>query len=341
MAKTKTSTTPTTTRATEHGASAMGARHIRPGATHSPELDLAYALGRGCVFAPTSIAEDQLPGKKAKEGVPRNRALHLVRGGRSAEPTMNAAPVDAPALRVDEAQALATREASRGEVNPSYYLTLEALVGPSALLPAMVAGLEAGSLETWRRPSSADACRALYGMMLRARPEESAAARARLAALFESLERQLSCPPATLGVMLFGRAAIERYGYKYLTQFRSFGTSAEDAPSTPLDLVYCPEDAAWVAAQHAALCKVLGYRPRKWMLEPPAPRLVFIGGDLLLETELAMVEHYRGTMQQAALDAYRDFRSPLATACIEKLAGAGSKVQKQAAECLAERSRSA
>jgi hypothetical protein len=332
---------PTTTRATEHGASAYGAKDLRAGATLSAELDLEYALGRGSSFAPMSIAADLAPGKKAQDGVPRNRALHFLRGGRDADASKKDAPVDAAPLGDDEARALALREAKRGYVTSAYYLTLEACVGPSLVLSGMVEGLEATSVDSWRGGIHDHAVRSLYGLMLRARPEETEAARARLTSLFESLERELTYPPSSLGIMLFGRVAIARYGYKYLTKFASFGTSAEDAPSTPHDLVYCPGDGAWVAAQHAALWKVMGFRPRKWMLEPPPARLVFIGGDLLLETELAVVDKYPGTMQAAALAAYRDFRSPLATACIEKLAGAGSKVQKQAVECLEARAAAA
>jgi hypothetical protein len=328
---------PLTTRATEHGASAAGARYLKPGATRSAELDLAYALGHGSAFAPRSIAADLAPGKRAKDGVPRNRALHFLRGGRDAEGSMNTAPVEAAPLGDDEARALAQKEAARGYVTSAYYLTLEACVGPSLVLSAMVEGLESTSVDRWRGGIHDHACRSLYALMLRALPSETEAAHARLTALFASLERQLTYPPSSLGIMLFGRAAIARYGYKYLTKFASFGTSAEDAPSTPHDLIYCPEESAWVAAQHAALWKLMDYRPRKWMLEPPPARLVWIGGDALLETELSVVEKYPGTMQAAALDAYRDFASPLATACIEKLAGAGSKVQKQAAECLAAR----
>jgi hypothetical protein len=134
--------------------------------------------------------------------------------------------------------------------------------------------------------------------------------------------------------MLFTRKGIERYGYKYLVKYGSFGTSGDDAPPSPDELVYCDGEGEWVTAQYAELLKLLKYKPRKWMLEPPPSRLIFLGGDPFLEVELSMADKYPGTMQAAALDAYRDFTSPLATACIEKLSVPGSKVQKQALECL-------
>lgn len=326
-----------TSLAMQHGRDAYGARFVREGAALTPELDLAYALGRGSQFEAVTLLEDLEPGKKAKAGMPRNRAIHVAREGWEGTGTMEEAPLEVPPLGMDEAKSLAREAARHGSDRPEYYLTLEALVGPSALLASVVDGMEEASKSVWERGSSSDVCFAVYALMLRALPTETEAARSRLVALFESLEGKLGYPPHPLGKMLFGRSAIERYGYKYLTKFACFGTSPDDAPSTPHDLVFCPEDGPWVAAQHAALWKILNYRPKKWMLEPPMPRLVYIGGDALLETELAVVDKYPGTMQAAALAAYRDFRSPLATACIEKLSAPGSKVQKQAMECLAAR----
>lgn len=318
-------------RALEHGAKAWGARFLKPGVALTPELDLALALGHGSAMGPAVLLPDLAPGKKppaAHDRIPRNVAIGALRGGFGiGRPTTfedNPAPIDE-----SEARQLLVNEVPKLNLLPVHYLALEAMVGPSCVLPAFVDGVERIKAGDWDTGRLHGLWPVLYGLLLRVPEPEHTAARARLEALFEA-KRQLFAS-ARLDFLLHGPAGIARRGYKYIPKFKSFGTSdSSEHPSNVADLCFCDGAPAFVAAQFRLLWQLLGFRVIAHMSGPSPARLFFLGGDETFETELEVVQKYPGTKQGEALDAYELFRSPLAARCVLRLTDPKSKVQARA-----------
>jgi hypothetical protein len=326
-------------RAWEHGANAFGARFLQPGISLRPELDLAFALGYGAPghVGPIELAPDLAPDKKPKsthDRIERNVAIAGLRGG-STYPEIPPHEANPAPITEDEARALVKEHFPWFALPPVYWHALEAMVGPSCLLPAVVQALEELPDDRWKSGRLESCTPLLHGLLLRTTERESLDARAALEALLRTRARSVAS--VALDIMLHGREGIARCGYKYSSEFKSFRRNDSADPSNVRDLLFCDGDAEFVAAQFAALWKVLGYKVQKWMSGPSPARLFFLGGDSTLETEALVVDRYPGTMQAEALASYRDLASPLATGLIARLATETSKVKRDAEACLTER----
>lgn len=319
-------------RAMEHGAKAFGAKFVKKGVALTPELDLAFALGQRSPMAPVRLLPDLAPGKAPKfvaGAVERNVALTELRGGKAAAPE-----VSPPPLEADEALRLLTRATKLPFFRPVVLSAVEAFVGPSVALEGLITGLEAMPHQSWDNGGVGQLFFVCYGLLLRALPAESKAARERLEALLERSQKEYGA--AQLDIMLHGREGIARCGYKYSTLYKSYQRSPNDEPSNVADLCYCDGDGEFVAQQLAALWKAFQYKVINHMNGPSPGRLFFLAGDAALETELQVVEKYPGTKQLEALESYQDLASPLAVKLIERLAGPKSKVKAKAEAWLAE-----
>lgn len=322
-------------RALEHGAAAYGAKYLRPGATLTPELDLAFALGQGSGMGPVKLLADLAPGKKQPSSyseVHRNVAIAALRKPKGAPfgPTPHEeAPLP---IEADEAQKL-LRTRLLG-TPPVHLRALEAMVGPSCMLPAYVDGLEALKDQPWDTGMLATLFPVLYGLLLRTPPDESNAARQRLEALFE--KRKDSFAAAGLDIMLHGSVGIARRGYKFSLKFNSYQRNDSSDPSNVHDLCFCDGEPDFVAQQFAALWAAFRYRIIAHMSGTSPARLFFLGGEKALATELKVVDKYPGTKQVEAFESYRSFRSPHVVELMQHLAGPKSKVKVQAEAWLAE-----
>lgn len=324
-------------RALEHGANAFGAQYLSPGFALTPELDLAFALGHGSAVGPVTLLPDVAPGKKVTFGyqeVPRNVALAELRNtnhvyGAPIVPEENPAP-----LEVEEAQTLLRKRVPKLPfLRPAVVRAIEAMVGPSVALAAAVEGLEQMPKQSWDNGGVGQLFFVVHGLMLRALPDESKAARERLEALFISQEPTYGTAP--FDIMLHGRQGIARRGYKYSTKFKSYQRNDSADPSNVQDLCLCDGEGAFVAQQFAALWEAFHYRVQNHMNGPSPARLFFLGGDAALETELEVVDKYPGTKQAEAFESYQHLASPLAVKLIKSLAGPKSKVKAKAEAWLA------
>ena len=321
-------------RALEHGAGAFGAKYVVAGAALTPELDLAFALGHGSGMGPVKLLSDLAPGKKQPQSfseVHRNVAIAQLRKPKNA-PFGSVPHEEAPALiEPDEAQKIL-----RGRLlgtGPVHLRALEAMVGPSCMLPAFVDGLSAIK-QAWDTGMLAGLFPVLYGLLLRTPPDESNAARERLEALFE--EKQDTFAAAQLDIMLHGSAGIARRGYKFSLKFNSYQRNDSSDPSNVHDLCFCDGERDFVAQQFAALWAAFKYRIIAHMSGPSPARLFFLGGEQALQTELQVVGAYPGTRQLEAFESYRHLRSPRVVELMRHLTGPKSKVKAQAEAWLAE-----
>ena len=254
--------------------------------------------------------------------MPRNVVLEHVRG----EPrTMDPKPVDEA-----EATKLARKLVHAISLN-WMYLGLEALAGPSLVLAAMVDAIESATKQHWNNGGWGSLCGPLKGMMLRVPEAEARAAHERLVAVWKKWNHMHGS--RTFDVLLHGREGIARSGYKYIEANKSYGRAdgSTEAPSSQWELTLLdPDDADFIAQQYEALWTAFRWKPQARMLYPASARLLFLGGDAVLRTELRAVDGLPGTMQADALDACAELASPLAKQIITKLAKPGSKVQKKA-----------
>ncbi len=334
-AKKKTSPlAPLPSRALEHGFKAAGARYLKPGFALTPELDLAFALGYGCGFGPLTLLPDLAPGKKPARdrSLNRNVAIAELRGGYDV--MMAGGPYPENPEPIDEAEAakILTKQVPLLNLVPAHYLALEAMVGPSVVLKGIVSALDSLKPNDWNNGRPQGLFFILKGLLLRVLPEEEKAARAHLEALLQKNDDQFAA--ANLAITLHGRSAVEKRGYKYLTKYKSFGTSDSDAPASVGDLLRCDDAPEWVAAQFAALWTAFGFKAQSRMAGPSPARLFFLGGEPTLETELRAVVGYPGTLHADAFASYKELASPLAIKLVTHLAGPQSKVQKAAKEWL-------
>ncbi|MBL8938789.1 MAG: hypothetical protein JNM69_29785 [Archangium sp.] len=322
-------------RALEHGANAFGARYLKPGFALTPELDLAFALGHGSAMGPVRLLSDLAPGAKQPNSfteIHRNVAIAWLRMtnpviGAPVVHEENPAPIDEA-----EAQKLLRSQLPRLRLLPIHFASLEAMAGPSCMLPAYVDGLSAIADQWWDSGRLAGLFPLLYGLLLRTPPNESNAARAKLEALLEKKKKAFAS--AQLDILLHGREGIARHGYKYSLKFKSYQRNDSGDPSNVGDLCYCDDDSEFVASQFQALWAAFNHKPQARMMGPSPARLFFLGGEKTLETELKVVGLYAGTVQAEALASYAELRSPLAAKCVKQLAGEKSKVKAAATEWL-------
>lgn len=312
----------------EHGARASGAQHVRPGRALTPALDLAFALGHGGpAVTPMRLLPDLALAKKPRWkdlpfAFPRNAVLEYVRG----EPrTLTPSPLtDAEAARL-------TRKHVDAISLPWMFLGLEALAGPSCVLAAMVDGIEAGKKRHWDNGGWGALCGPLKGMLLRVPEAEARAARTRLAAAVAKWKHLHGAD--TYDVLLHGREGIARSGYKYVAARKGYGRApgSTDAPASQHELeLLDPDDGDFVAQQYEALWTAFGWKAQALMMSPASARLLYLGGDAALRTELRVVVGYSGVGQLAAFAACQDLRGPLVTKIMTTLAKPGGKAEKKA-----------
>lgn len=324
-------------RALEHGAKAWGAKFLKPGFALTPELDLAFALGHGSAMGPVRLLADLAPAAKQPSSyteIHRNVAIAKLRS----TSTVFGAPTpheESPApIGEDEAKKLIRARLPKLGLLPIHFRALEAMVGPSCVLPAYLDGLEAIPNQPWDTGRLKGLFPVLYGLLLRVPVNESKAARARLEALYEKKKKMFAA--VDLDILLHGKEAIARVGYKYSLLYKSYQRSDKDEPSNVLDLCFCDGEPAFVASQFAALWEAFKFKVQAHMIGPSPARLFFLGGEPTLETELRAVGQYPGTRQAEALESYVELRSPLAARCVLRLSSDKSKVKKAALAWLGE-----
>ena len=141
----------------------------------------------------------------------------------------------------------------------------------------------------------------------------------------------------TFDVLLHGREGIARSGYKYIAADKCYGHAPgnTEAPATAWELTLLDDDAgAFISQQYEALWTAFAWKPLAHMMSPASARLLFLGGDAALRTELRAVDGYRGKHQVEAFAAYADLGGPLVDKLMTKLAKSGSKVEKRARDWL-------
>jgi hypothetical protein len=311
----------------EHGERASGAARLRPGRARTPELDLAFALGHGGGgIEPMRLLPDLDPAKEPRwsdtSSLPRNVVVeHL----RKTPRTMAPEPIDD-----GEAARLGIKLVKEISV-PWMFLGLEALAGPSCALAAMLAGIEAATKRHWDNGGWGSMCGPLKGMMLRVPEAEAIAARERLEALWKQWNHMHGA--LTFDVLLHGREGIARSGYKYLAQFKSYGRApgSTEAPASAWELTLLDDsDGDFVAQQYEALWTAFNWKPQGRMMSPASARLLYLGGDAALRTELRAVDGYTGAAQVAAFEACADLGGPLVAELMTRLAVPTSKAHKRA-----------
>lgn len=313
-------------RALEHGERSSGAKCLRRGFAHTPELDLAFALGHGGGgIAPMRLLPDLDPSKKPRwsdvSALPRNVVIAYLRNQ----------PVTLDPAPIDEVQATKlARERVTAIGLPWLFLGLEAFAGPSCVLAAMLDGIAAAKKGHWNNGGWGGLCGPLKGMMLRVPEVEANAARTRLAAVWKKWNHMHGA--LTFDILLHGKEGIARSGYKYIVENKCYGRApgSTEAPASSWELTLLDDEPAFIAQQNEALWTAFKWKPQARMLTPASARLVFLGGDAVLRTQLRIVDALPGTMQGDVLDACKDVAGPLAKQLIAKLAKPGSKVQKRA-----------
>jgi hypothetical protein len=219
------------------------------------------------------------------------------------------------------------------------FLGLEAIAGPSCVLAAMVDGIEAAKKSHWDNGGWGALCGPLKGMMLRVPEPEAQAARSRLAAAWKKWSHMHGA--LTFDVLLHGREGIARSGYKYIAEHKSYGHAPgrTDAPASTWELTLLDDNEAdFIAQQYEALWTAFQWKSQSHMMGPASARLLFLGGDAAMSTELRAVDSYPGTLQALAFAAYADLGGPLAEQLMTKLAKRGSKVETRARAWLDARS---
>lgn len=205
------------------------------------------------------------------------------------------------------------------------------MVGPSCVLAALVDGLEQAKQAAWNNGSWQQRFPVLHGLMLRVPTAERDAVHARLLDPQAKIHKWYG--GAKLDILLHGREGIRRSGYKYSVEYKSYGThrkGGEDDPSNTTDRCYLDEDRDFVAQQYEALWTAFRWKAQRGMMDVPPARLLFLGGNAALETELRAIGGYPGTMQVEAFEHYADLRGPLVDKLMTALAKPGSKAEKKA-----------
>jgi hypothetical protein len=284
------------TAALQHGDRAFGARFVKPGFAFTPEDDLAFALGYPYLaILADGHPDDADPAKAAplyvsQHGLeppvwPREVAHRMARAfgmladqGERDEAFQKGGPVGET-----EARALVKRDMIESNAWLQLYL-LEAMVGPSVIVDAVLGELESYTEEPWE-DSGPQSRLELPGvilhlgyMLLRLPEAEAARARARLEALYAAWGKnddwlQEKARDA-LDVVLHGKEGAERSAYKFDGKHISTGQ--------PLHVL---DDPAWIA-------RVVREGGAPDESSTPDPRLVFLGGDDVLAREIGWWKKY-------------------------------------------------
>ncbi|HEU4728758.1 MAG TPA: hypothetical protein VFT22_12730 [Kofleriaceae bacterium] len=335
-----------TTMALEHGAAASGARFVKPRFATTAAGDLAFALG----FPHLEYIIDNHPDDARAEmiayerrsyrlGWPRNVAIRWCRitackgvrrtpqgatelDGAGKKAIKNGAPLtgDEVALTL---KAMFSDTTSYEDLRDLVRL-FEAFVGPELVATSIVDALEKSSNNVWghQDPDRALVMHHLGFVLLRLPAALADKLRARLAGIFE---RRVKALPAkelgprkgergsllrALDVVLNGRTGAERSGERN-----------EDAIA-PDDLLHVTGDEAFV---REAACRVAS----------PDPRLVFLGGEPVLDHLLDVFPRLRG-QHHLVLDGFAEVASPRAVELLQRVAK-GKEVPERARAVLAAR----
>jgi hypothetical protein len=283
------------TAALSHGAAADGARFVRPGFAFTAADDLAFALGYPhLTYLADGHPDDADPEAAAplyvsKHGLaptvwPREVAARVARafGNWFDDAKVAEAYRTAGAITADEARQI-IRSELHGNNSRILLLLLEALVGPSVVVSTAVDQLEAFSGQEWTdsgpniRTDLPPTILSLGYLLLRLPADEAAGARARLEALYqvwtEEPKRFRTAAAKAIDVVLHGAAGAERSAYR---------AGGQISPYAPLHIL---DDPAWVAR----IVKASGAPDQS---AKPDARLVFLGGDEVLDLELSRWKKY-------------------------------------------------
>jgi hypothetical protein len=335
-----------TTQAFVHGKAAAGARQIKPGFGTTPEADLAFALG----FPHLEYIVDDHPDDARAEmiayerrryrlGWPRNIAIRWCRitaskgchrtpqGATELDTAGKKALKNGAALTPDEI-ALTLKsifsDTSSYEDLRDLVRLFEAFAGPELIATSIVDALEKATNNLWNHQDHdrALAVHHLGFLLLRIPTSPSEKLRNRLAAIFDRRVKALptkELPPRkgergsllrALDVVLHGRLGAERSGER------------DEDGIDPGDLVHVTADEAFVrelATQRAS----------------PDPRLVFLGGEPVLEHLVDRFVRLRGH-HHLVLDGFAEVASPRAIELLQRIAR-GKEAPERAQAVLAAR----
>ncbi|HEY0192543.1 MAG TPA: hypothetical protein VGC42_15600 [Kofleriaceae bacterium] len=334
------------THAFENGDKSSGAAKIKRGFATSPAGDLAFALG----FPHVEYILDDHPDDARAEmiaydrrsyrlGWPRSIATRWCRitaskgfkrtpqgatelDGAGKKALKNPAPLspDEVALTL---KSMFSDTSSYDELENLVRL-YEAFMGPELVVNSIVDALEKSGNSVWNHQDK-DRCRALrhVGFLLLRMPAGAAdKLRGRLSAVFDRRVKALADKELkprkgehgsllrALDLVLHGKAGVERSGER-----------SEDA-FEPADMVHVTDDRELVAA--VAREKVT-----------PDSRLVFLGGDTVLDRMLEVFPRFRG-LHHALIDGFADVASPQAVELLQRIAR-GKEAAERAQAVLAAR----
>jgi hypothetical protein len=319
-----------TTQALEHGSAAAGAKLVKSGFATTKAGDLAFALG----FPHLEYIVDDHPDDARAEmivyerrsyrlGWPRDIAIRWCRitaskgfkrtpqgateldsAGKKA--LKNGAPLSAEEIAL-ALKSIFSETTSYEDLRDLVRL-FEAFAGPDLVATSIIDALEKSSNNVWNHQ---DHDRALVmhhlGFMLLRLPASMAdKLRGRLAAIFD--RRVKALPTKELGprkgergsllraldLVLGGRAGAERSGER------------NEDEIVPGDLVHITHDAAFI---REAACRVVS----------SDARLVFLGGDPVLDHMLDVFPRFRG-LHHALLDGFAEVASPKAVELLQRIA---------------------
>jgi hypothetical protein len=321
-----------TTQAFAHGAAAYGARFLKPGFATTSEGDLAFALG----FPHLEYIVDDHPDDARAEmiayerrsyrlGWPRNVAIRWCRitaskgfkrtpqGATELDPAGKKAIKNGAPLSPEEVmlslKAMFSDTTSYEDLRELVRL-FEAFLGPDLVANSIVDALEKSGNNVWNHQDHdrAQVMQHLGFVLLRLPAATTDKLRARLSAVFERRVKVL--PSKELGprkgergsllraldIVLHGRTGAERSGERN-----------EDAIA-PSDLVHVTDDEAFV---RDAACR----------LASPDARLVFLGGDPVLDHLLEVFPRLRST-HHVLIDGFAEVASPKAIELLQRVAKA-------------------
>jgi len=335
-----------TTQALEHGTAASGARFLKPGFATTKAGDLAFALG----FPHLEYIVDDHPDDARAEmiayerrsyrlGWPRNVAIRWCRitaskgfkrtpqgatelDGAGKKALKNGAPLSTEEVTLT-LKSMFSDTTSYEDLRELVRL-FEAFMGPELIATSIIDALEKSSNNVWNHQ---DHDRALVMhhlgfVLLRLPSGMSDKLRARLAAVFD---RRVKALPAkelgprkgergsllrALDIVLNGRTGAERSGERN-----------EDVIA-PSDLVHITNDEKFV-------------REAASQLVSPDARLVFLGGEPVLEHMLEVFPRFRG-VHHLLLDGFAEVASPKAIELLQRVAK-GKEVPDRAKAVLAAR----
>ncbi len=335
-----------TTQALEHGATAYGARFVKPGFATTKAGDLAFALG----FPHFEYIVDDHPDDARAEmiayerrsyrlGWPRNVAIRWCRitaskgfkrtpqgatelDGAGKKAIKNGAPLSIEEVALS-LKAIFSDTTSYEDLRDLVRL-FEAFMGPELVATSIIDALEKSSNNVWNHQ---DHDRALVmhhlGFLLLRLPAALAdKLRTRLAAIFDRRVKALASKELgprrgergsllrALDVVLHGRAGAERSGER-----------SEDAIESN-DLVHVTNDDKFV---REAACRQT----------PLDPRLVFLGGPPVLDHLLDAFGRLRGFHGQL-VDSFAEVASPKAIELLQRIAK-GKEAPDRAKAALAAR----